>query len=174
MTGDVSTAVEVSFHFTDEYEQLLLESGPDSWIGVSISVGGDPLYGDERTEVRGFACSVALALLDSVAAVARGDHALVEFESGPSWLAVEPESAESVALTKCRTHQAARNPEKRTEVDVTRYATQEAWFRAVVDAAREFQKRVTTLYPDLREAAPMIELRKRVEEVEALASSDGA
>ena len=170
MTQD-STALTVRFQYDDRYCARVVEDGePDSWIQVLVQVGETDIYGGSSSPVTGFACGVVLHLLDSVEAVKIDQRYVIEFEYGPAWLTVDVIDDCSVEIAACHTYEGANDPNERIGVDRVATAPKEAWCRAILELAHEFETTVINLDPGMKDHPAIEQLRQRRSAVERSAT----
>ncbi|NGM71291.1 hypothetical protein G6M89_20195 [Natronolimnobius sp. AArcel1] len=171
----MSDSAEIIPYYDQNYRQEVIENkSPDSWIEIAIKVDETYIYGDEGSGVTGFACGAVLNFLDSVEAVLNDEQYIVEFEFGPSWLALDPRDDASIYVGRCSTLKGARNPDERLEIDVQRPVSKQGWIDAVIDTAREFYDTIVELNPSLLDDDSMIQIQTKIMEVEEhTLSNDG-
>lgn len=159
--------LQIQFRFDDEYRQSVLKTGdPDQWIEVSISVDSNRIYGDDSGGVTGFACSILLDLLDSVESIDCGRKAVVEFEYGPTWLAIEPMDDGDVRIAGVRSSFAAvDDPTMRRSIDKSEVIQASEWRTEVLETAREFCDRVGGLNPNVKSHESLLEISDRIEDI---------
>lgn len=138
-----------------------------------MSVGNTYIYGSEESGVTGFACGAVLNFLDSVEAVLDDIQYIVEFEFGPTWLALYPRDDHSIEVVKRITLNGAQERADLLDVETARPVTKEAWVEAVLDAARTFQNTVLDLNPALEDQEVLQQIRTEIERVEQLREQAG-
>lgn len=159
----------IELHYSGKYENKVInEDEPDSWIEISISVGDTYIYGNSESGVTGFACGAIISFLDSVEAIIENRQYIVEFEYGPTWLALDPLDDDTINVAKSVTLKGAKNPRERLEVDTSRQVKKGAWIDAVLEAARRFYDIVVDLNPELKNREVMEKIRTEIEGVERL------
>lgn len=159
---------EIEFRFDQKYREQVMQAEPDSWIEIAISVGDTYIYGDAEAGVTGFACGAVLNFLDSVEAILDDSQYIVEFEFGPTWIALYPRDDDSIEVAKRITLNRAQERADLHEGEIARPVTKEAWVAAVLDAARTFHGTVVDLNPALEDHAVLRQIRTEIERVEQL------
>lgn len=107
--SDPSPSADIDFRYEQKYRNNVRnKSDPDQWIEISVRVGDEDVYGGSRSIVTGHACLVVLDLLDSVEALDRNERSIVEFDYGPSWLAIGSVNETTAEIAACHTLKGAR------------------------------------------------------------------
>ena len=116
-TTKPANSVQIEFHFDESYREKVIKRNPlDVWIELSMAVNDTDIYGGDNRNVTGIAASAMLQFLDSADPVLSGERHIIEFESGPSWLALDPRDEESINIIKCLTLREAKNPSERRDL----------------------------------------------------------
>ncbi len=159
----------IELHYDSNYRKRVIEEQYlGSWLEVTIVVGDTQIYGHSGYEVAGSASGITLQLLESVDTVFSDKRYIIEFESGPSWLVVEPWEDDLINIVNCATLQGAQNPEKRLDIDTDHPITKQGWANAVIETARDFREAVLDLNPDLHNHAVIEDIHQEIKRAEAL------
>lgn len=168
----LSDTATIKFRYDSEYRQHVIEGKyGDSWITVDIAIGDTEIYGPGH-EATGTAGIVVLELLASVEAAVDDERCLIEFDSGPYWLVVEPRDVTSVNVVRCVTIKGARNPDERLDIERSYPITKQAWIEAVINAAQDFHDTVLDLNPDLQDQKELKQIQNEIERIDKLATKN--
>ena len=156
-------SAKIEFDFNKKYrERVVTENAPDSWIEIIISLNSTYIYSDKREGVTGFACAAVRQFLDSVDSVLADERHVIEFEFGPSWLALDPRDRDSISVVQCTTLRRAENPSERRDIFTPYPVTKQAWITGVLKAAKEFHERVLELNPELEDRKVLKQIREKI------------
>lgn len=170
--SDPPNVAEIDFRYDQKYRNRVRnESDPDQWVEVSVRVGDEDVYGGSRSIVTGHACLVVLDLLDSVEALHHNEWSIVEFDYGPSWLAIRSVDETIAEIAACHTLKGAKNPGKRLDAAREYYVTKCAWVDAVVELAYGFHDAIIEIDPDLSNHEVMEEIQQRRQKIERIIES---
>lgn len=161
MSGN--SAIEIEF---DEDIPQQEENPIEYWLPISLSVNGKELYGPEYGFVEDMASSILLDTLDSISAVDAGERFIIQFDSGPSWLTVDPIDEESIELAACTLKRGAENPSERHESARTAKVARDAWKEAVIEFAHDFEEQIHEIDSDLANHKVLVEIREKITKLE--------
>ncbi|MFC7074589.1 hypothetical protein ACFQJ7_08730 [Halovenus rubra] len=159
------SSVTIKFHFDQKYQDWVKQGAPQRWISISLTIGGEDVYGGSRATVTGDACIVMIDLLESVTALKSDSRSVVHFDQGPSFLSVGPENTTAVEIAACHTLKEAKNPEERLGVARSYITTRELWEDAVTEMGANFYQTVTELNPELEEHDVIKEIDNRISDI---------
>jgi hypothetical protein len=166
----LSETATIEFQYDSKYRRQVIEDQyADGWINVDVAIGDTEIYGPPGHKATGFACVIVLELLASVEAAIVDERYLIQFDSGPFWLVVEPRDVNSVNIVSCVTIKGARNPDERLDIERSHPITKQAWIREVIETAQDFHDTVIDLNPELREQDVLKQIQNEIERVDELA-----